>query len=509
MGNVCGLLFYEAGHSQLDRVWQRMDEGTSLAPTILIVDDELRSLESLRRTLEEEFQVFTAAGAAAALAIMQAESIDIVLTDQRMPETSGVDFLKQVRELWPETVRIIISGYTDSEDIIAGINQAGIYQYLLKPWHPDQLLLTLRQAAELQRLQRENHRLALELRSSEPALRKQAETSRQRLRQTFALNNIVCAQDSPLRRVCAMVERAACYNVPILLSGESGTGKELLARAVHYAGARSAQPFVVQNCGALPDNLLESELFGHKKGAFTGAFEDRVGLFQQAHGGTLFLDEVGETSPAFQVKLLRVLQEGEFRPLGSNRPVSVDVRIVAATNRNMSEEVKAGRFREDLFYRLAALPIEVPPLRERPMDIGLLAQSILAKFAATLGRRVDGFAAGTTAAMMAYAWPGNVRELQNEIQRMLVLSDGPVLTPELLAPHIPQSQNASGLRGRVGAVEAQVLAETLDRHAGNLSRAAQELGVSRPGLRNKMRRLGVAAAVRGRGRPARNEADNG
>ncbi len=484
-----------------------------MAPTILIVDDEPRSLESLRRTLEEDFRVFTAGGAVDALAIMQAESIDIVLTDQRMPETSGVTFLKQVREQWPETVRIIISGYTDSEDIIAGLNEAGIYQYLLKPWHPDQLLLILRQAVELQRLQRENHQLALELRTSEPALRKQTENSRRRLRQTFALNNIVCAQDSPLRGVCSMVERAACYDVSILLTGESGTGKELLARAVHYAGARSERPFVVQNCGALPDTLLESELFGHKKGAFTGAFEERIGLFQQAHGGTLFLDEVGETSPAFQVKLLRVLQEGECRPLGSNRPISVDVRIVAATNRNLAEEVQAGRFRGDLFYRLATLPIEVPPLRDRPMDIALLARSMLEKFATVLGRRVDGFAPETMSAMMAYAWPGNVRELQNEIQRMLVLSDGPLLTLELLSSHIhatdPLSLGASGLRGRVGAVEAQLLAETLDRHAGNVSRAAQELGVSRPGLRNKMRRLGVATTVRGRGRPARNEAENG
>jgi DNA-binding NtrC family response regulator len=338
---------------------------TKELPTVLVVDDEIRSQEALRRTLEEDFEVHTASSAAEARAIMEGEAIDIVLTDQRMPEVSGVEFLKQVRELWPETVRIIISGYTDSEDIIAGINEAGIYQYLLKPWHPEQLLLTLKRAAELQGLEQENRRLTMELRSAEPALRRQVEASRARVKQAFDLANIVRAPDSPLNRLCDSVSRAAGFDIAILLSGESGTGKELLARAIHYASPRADQPFVVENCGALPDSLLESELFGHKKGAFTGAHEDRTGLFQQAHGGTLFLDEIGETSPAFQVKLLRVLQEGEFRPLGSNRSVSVDVRIIAATNRDLETEVKAGRFREDLYYRLATVPLRLPALRER------------------------------------------------------------------------------------------------------------------------------------------------
>ena len=482
--------------------------------TILVVDDEPRSQESLRRTLEEAFNVLTASSAAEALALMETEAVHIVLTDQRMPGMSGVTFLRQVREAWPDTVRIIISGYTDSEDIIAGINEAGIYQYLLKPWHPDQLLLTLRRAAELQRLQTENHRLTLELRAAEPYLRGRVGENRQRLRQAFGLDNIVRAAHSPLQAVCAMVERAAHYDVPILLEGESGTGKELLARAVHYAGARAERPFVVENCGALPDTLLESELFGHKKGAYTGASEDRIGLFQQAHGGTLFLDEIGETSAAFQVKLLRVLQEGEFRPLGSNRTVSVDVRVVAATNRHLEAEVKAGRFREDLYYRLATVPIRVPALRERPMDIPELARSILARVSASLGRRVDGFAPEVLECMMAYGWPGNVRELQNEIQRMLVLSDQPLLDLSVLAQPIRQQSAlvpgwAAGAPGRLDAAEARVLSETLSRHAGNLTHAASELGLSRLGLRNKLRRLGVSVPVRGRGRPVRTAENDG
>jgi len=465
-------------------------------PTVLVIDDEVRSQEALRRTLEEDFEVFTASSAAEARVIMEGQSIQVVLTDQRMPEVSGVEFLKEVRRTWPDTVRIIISGYTDSEDIIAGINEAGIYQYLLKPWHPEQLLLTLKRAAELYRLQRENCQLAVELRAAEPVLRGRVEATRKRVKQAFAVDNIVRTPGSPMSAVCDLVERAARFDVAILLSGESGTGKELLARAIHYASGRADKPFVVENCGALPDNLLESELFGHKRGAFTGAFEDRVGLFQQAHGGTLFLDEIGETSPAFQVKLLRVLQEGEFRPVGGSRPVTVDVRVIAATNRDLEAEVKAGRFREDLFYRLATVPLRLPALRERAVDIPALAQAILAKAGKSLGRPVEGFAPATLDCLAAYAWPGNVRELQNEIQRMLVLSDGPVLTPDLLAPHIRQAGlaealegNPSGLRGRVDALESRVLAETLERNNGNLSKTARELGLSRLGLSKKMLRL--------------------
>jgi two-component system response regulator HupR/HoxA len=468
-------------------------------PTVLVIDDEVRSQEALRRTLEEDFEVYTASSAAEARGIMERHSIQVVLTDQRMPEVSGVAFLKEVRRAWPDTVRIIISGYTDSEDIIAGLNEAGIYQYLLKPWHPEQLLLTLKRAAELFRLQQENCQLAVELRAAEPVLRERVEATRRRVKQAFSVDNVVRAEGSPMNAVCDLVARAARFDVAILLTGESGTGKELLARAIHYASGRADKPFVVENCGALPDNLLESELFGHKRGAFTGAFEDRIGLFQQAHGGTLFLDEIGETTPAFQVKLLRVLQEGEFRPVGGSRPVSVDVRVIAATNRDLEAEVKAGRFREDLFYRLATVPLRLPALRERPMDIPALARAILAKTGAALGRRAEGFAPATLDCLSAHGWPGNVRELQNEIQRMLVLSDGPVLTPDLLAPQIRQAGLAealegnapAGLRGRVDALESRVLVEALARNRGNLSRTARELGLSRLGLSKKMLRLGV------------------
>jgi two-component system response regulator HupR/HoxA len=491
---------------------------TANLPTLLIVDDEVRSQEALRRTLEEDFDVLAASSAAEAREIMKQSTIQILLTDQRMPGMSGVEFLKEVRREWPETVRIIISGYSESEDIIAGINEAGIYQYLLKPWQPEQLRLTLKRAAELYKLQQENCHLALELRAAEPVLRTRVTSVRQKVKEAFAQDRIVRAADSPMNTVCQMVERAAQYDVSILLTGESGTGKELLARAIHYASGRSGQPFIVENCGALADSLLESELYGHKRGAFTGATEDRIGLLQQANGGTLFLDEIGETSPAMQVKLLRVLQEGEFRPVGSNRPVSVDIRVIAATNRDLDAEVKAGNFREDLYYRLATIPIHVPALRERQMDIPLLAESILIRASNALGRPVRGFGPEVMECLVAYAWPGNIRELINEIQRLLVLSDGFELGYEFLAPHIRQAAYAqvptvaissgSILSNKVNALEGRMLADTLARNGGNISRTAAELGLSRLGLRNKMSRLGIekpATAVRGRARKS-NEA---
>ena len=474
-------------------------------PAILIVDDEVRSLEALRRTLEEDFTVFTAPGAAEALEVLRQEFVQVVLCDHRMPGISGVEFLKRVRSEWPDVVRIILSGYTEAEDIIAGINEAGIWQYLLKPWRPDQLLLTLRGAVDAHRLQQENQRLSLELREGTPVLRQRVEARRREVRGRFGMDRLARTPQSPLNAVCEMAERVAPHDVSVLITGESGTGKELLARALHYCSGRAGNSFVVENCGALPDQLLESELFGHKRGAFTGAYEDRVGLFQQADGGTIFLDEIGETSPAFQVKLLRVLQEGEIRPLGSPRPFSVNVRVVAATNRDLDEDVRSGRFREDLYYRLATIPIHMPPLRERPMDISLIAQEFLERGMRQLGCRVRGFAPETLDCLITYAWPGNVRELQNEILRMLALNRGEWLGIELLSSRVRGTVEAEGaadpasimagleggLKERLERLEAEVIRQTLERQRGNKSRAAKELGLSRVGLRAKMSRYGL------------------
>ncbi len=473
-------------------------------PIVLVVDDEVRSLEALRRTLDEDFIVLTATSADEAAALMSREHVHLLLCDQRMPGVSGVEFLKQVRVQWPDTVRIIISGFTEAEDIIAGINEAGIWQYILKPWHPEQLLLTLRGAAELWRLQQANQRLSLELRASPDALKKRVSAMQERARAQSAFERLLRAEGSPLNEVCRLAQRVAPHEMSILITGESGTGKELLARAVHYASRRASGPFVVENCGALPDTLLESELFGHKRGAYTGAFEDRLGQFQQADGGTIFLDEIGETSPAFQVKLLRALQEREIRPLGSPRPVAIDVRVIAATNRDLEADMRSGRFREDLYYRLAGMKLHMPPLRERPMDIPLIAAELLDLRQKQLVRQDRVLAPEALRCLTQYAWPGNVRELQNEIMLLLALSDDDVLGAELLSPALhgggavleerPPVLSEGTLQERVERLEAAVIREAMRRLNGNKSRVAEELGLSRVGLRAKLARYGLGSA---------------
>ncbi len=474
-------------------------------PTILLIDDEPRSVEALERILDEEFDVFTATTVDEAREILEREWVQVVLCDQRMPDMTGVEFLSRVRDEWPEVIRMIISGYADTSDIIDAINEGGIYQYISKPWHPEDLLLKLRNAVQMFELQRQNEQLSVELKLKPSTLARNIEDKRHVLRSRFEdVQGIVRSPDSCMNAVCKIIRTVAPFDVNVLISGESGTGKELCARALHYNSLRHDHPFVVENCGAIPDDLLESELFGHKRGAFTGAMEDRVGLLERANGGTIFLDEIGEISPAFQVKLLRVLQEGEIRPVGSNTRRSIDVRVIAATNRDLEEEVRAGRFRQDLYYRLATFTIEMPPLRARPQDIPLLAEHILAETMEQLGKQVKGLTDEALECLQAYHWPGNVRELQNEIKRMLVLGQEEWLGADLISPHVLRATPEevaqdmdllTGMEGtlkeRIEALEAMILRETLIRHRWNKTRAAQELGLSRVGLRSKLERYGL------------------
>jgi len=481
---------------------------SDLLPSILIIDDEIRSIETLERILDEDFDVHSANNIIEATAILEREWIQVVLCDQRMPDMTGVEFCAEIRERWPEVIRMIMSGYTDSEDIIAAINEGGIYQYISKPWHPEDVILKLNNAIEIFELHRKNERLAIELKLQPKTLKEAIEVQREALQAHFSWETIIRSPTSSMNGICSTVKQISPYDVSVLIMGESGTGKELCARALHYNSLRQTEPFVAENCGALPDELLESELFGHKRGAFTGAIEDRIGLFESANGGTIFLDEIGETSPAFQLKLLRVLQEKEVRPLGTNKHRPIDVRIIAATNRNMEEDVRAGRFREDLYYRLATFTIELPPLRDRLADIPYLAIDILNKMQAELGKKVEGFTTEAMECLQQYQWPGNVRELENEIKRMLVLTQESKLSAGLMSPHVLRaipdemrqdmklvaSSSQAHLKDRIELLEAHIIKETLVRHRWNKTRSAEELGLSRVGLRSKLDRYELEPA---------------
>ena len=460
--------------------------------TILVIHSDEDTRSTLCRMLAGTFDVQSAGSSDAAFAVMESEWVQVVLCEQGFGDGSQ---LCNITERWPDVISILLAS-----DV--GVDESdceSVFQVITQPWQDSAVRRAVQTAVDVFRLRRQNELMSLERRVAgerhEPVSGVEEEDS------------IVRALDSPMNEICDRIRQVAPFDIPVLISGESGTGKELAARALHNHSLRWQQPFVVENCGALPDDLLESELFGYRKGAFTGAVEDRIGLFERANGGTVFLDEIGEISPAFQVKLLRVLQEQEIRPLGASETRKIDVRVVAATNRDIEAEVAEGRFREDLYYRLSAVTVQIPALRERPGDIAPLANALLGTAVDGLGKPCRGLNAGALASMQAYHWPGNVRELQNEIQRMLVESRDDVLGAELLSPRVlraapPGSDiaelNANALTGtlkaRIQSIEIQILRESLIRHRWNKSRAAKELGLSRVGLRSKLERYGLEPA---------------
>ncbi|HLY37316.1 MAG TPA: sigma-54 dependent transcriptional regulator [Candidatus Binatia bacterium] len=457
---------------------------------VLVVDDEPDILRSFSFNYGDDFVILTASGGAQALEMLATNDPSVIVADQRMPAMSGTEFLERSMAIRPDAVRIVLTGYTDIEAIIEAVNKSRIYRYVTKPWESEELRITLRRAIEAFALARENVRLVEELRLANERLA--AENAY--LRDADHADQIV--GDSPrIRAVLEHVARVAPSPTTVLIEGETGTGKELVARAIH-ARSRREGLFVAINCAALSEGLLESELFGHRRGAFTGATEDRKGLFEVASGGTLFLDEVSETTPALQAKLLRVLQENEVRPVGENRSRTVDTRVIVATNRNLEEEVKAGRFRADLFYRLRVFPIRLPPLRERAEDIPALVRHLMRRLAAQLKKPIGAPSDEALALLSGYPFPGNVRELANELERAVLLAEpGAALTEDLLSERLQEARTdgvpPSALQRRTDVFEREQIEAAIARAGGVKTRAAEDLGITYRGLLKKMRRLGM------------------
>ncbi|MBX3130223.1 MAG: sigma-54-dependent Fis family transcriptional regulator [Polyangiaceae bacterium] len=444
---------------------------------VLVVDDE-ENLRLVLRTLLKRngYEVETAGSGEEALGLVDSFGPDVVLTDVRMPRMGGLDLLATLKAKGNDATVIVMSAYGNTDQAIEAL-KAGAYDYVQKPFKPDEIVLALRKAEERERLRRENRALRDEIRKENKF-------------------EEILAKSASMQAIFRTITKIADYKTTVLISGESGVGKELVARAIHQRSSRCGGPFVPVNCGAIPENLLESELFGHKKGAFTDAVSDRRGLFEEASGGTLFLDEIGELPLGLQVKLLRVLEDEKIRRVGDTRDVQVDVRIVTATHRDLTAETKAGRFREDLFYRLNVLAIHVPPLRDRREDIALLVEYFLTRNNVRLGTSISGLDSECRRLLYEYGWPGNVRELENTIERAMVLSEGDQLVASDLPDRIREARDPVQLQLQSGELSVKktmrIIEEILIRRAlqktrGNRTRAAEVLEISHRALLYKIK----------------------
>ncbi len=439
--------------------------GSSEKARVLVVDDASDTLEMLQRNLASQgYQVFVAPGVAEAIKILNTTPVDLVITDLKMPRASGLDLIRHVRENLKDTEAMMITGYATVEGAVEAV-KTGADEYLAKPFTDEELFSAVQRALDKLHMRR--------VVQCEPRYGDMARYG-------------LLGESRAMRKVYAAVTKAAQSTATVLISGESGTGKELAARAIHYSSARASAPFVPVNCGGIPDGLVESELFGHMKGAFTGATESRAGFFQTADGGTIFLDEVSDTSPSMQAKLLRVLEDKQVFMLGSTRPRKVDVRIVAATNKDLLALVNKGVFREDLYFRLNVIAIGIPALRERGDDILLLTHRFARKFVEELGKPTPRFSDKAVAALRGYHWPGNVRELENVIHRLVVMNEGDLVD----VPDLPSLMRFSALRGSglnrtLGEVEAEYIRNVLASVGDNKTRAAKILGIDRKTLRKR------------------------
>jgi two-component system, NtrC family, response regulator AtoC len=447
---------------------------------VLVVDDEENLRLVLRTMLRKHgYDIDTAISGEQALEKIESFAPDFVLADVRMGGMTGIELTKRITALGKDIVVIVMSAYGSVELALEAM-KAGAYDYVGKPFKQDEVLLALRKAEEREALRRENREL------------------KARVREASSFEEMIGASDA-LRSVYRMIDKAAAYSTTVLIQGESGTGKELVARALHRRSPRADHAFVAINCGAIPEALIESELFGHKKGAFTDASSDKHGLFEEAHGGTLFLDEIGELPQNTQVKLLRALQEGTLRRLGETRDREVDVRVVAATVRDLRAEVAANRFREDLFYRLNVLTVAVPPLRDRREDVPLLIEHFLARNNAKLGMRIRGVDDAARKLMLGYHWPGNVRELENVMERAMVLADGDFIrvedlpdrlqTPDPIRAALGQSELS--IKKTVRFVEETLIRRALEKTGGNRTQASKILEISHRALLYKLKDYGI------------------
>ncbi len=452
---------------------------------LLLVDDDKLILDSLSEFLQlEDYEVDIADSVDAAVTHLERNSYNVVVTDVNMPKADGFELLRILKERFPEVVAIVITGYGTIESAVEAIKM-GAYDYLTKPLDDDEIRLTVQRAVQQQSLIRENRSL------------------KQQLDMRYGLDNVV-GHDYKMLKTFDLIETVADTKTTVLITGESGTGKSLIAHAVHHRSSRQRNPFIEISCGAIPEGLLESELFGHVKGSFTGAVADKEGKFKAAEGGTIFLDEINSASAAFQVKLLRVLQEKKYEPVGSNKTADADVRVILASNVDLKREVEAGRFRQDLFYRINVVTVHMPSLVERLGDIPLLAEHFLDKYRAELGKEITGFAPETIQALQRHHWPGNVRELENAIERAAVLCKARQIAPIDLPPQILEDQpdaadGAAGpdtftpmpLKQALEEPERRIIEAALKANNWNRQTTAEMLEINRTTLYKKMKRYGL------------------
>lgn len=458
---------------------------------ILVVDDDQLVNDFLVTTLrEQEYEVENVFSAEAALDRVSAREFDLIISDVKMPGMSGLELLDRLQVVAPDTAVVLMTAYGEIPDAVSAM-KAGAFEYLTKPVGADATEAVVQRALEFRRLKLENRML------------------REAVTRRFAADQLL-GQSAPMQRVFDMIEAVANSRATVLVTGESGTGKELVARAIHYRGVRRAGAFEAINCAALPETLFESELFGHERGAFTGASRARRGLFETADGGTLLLDEISEIPPTLQAKLLRVLQEREIQRLGAEKRIAIDVRVIATTNRHLPTEIAAGNFRDDLFFRINVVTIDLPPLREHPEDIPALVELFIRRYNAENGRSVKRISDAALRLFEQYSWPGNVRELENFMERAVVITSNEVLTPD----DFPRDLVTGGPRAKSNVIqpgmsihemEKQLILATLENEGGNQTKAADRLGISSRTLRNKLYEYGLKVPGRGGAASSRKE----